>query len=142
MHEPLFDENDTAKLRGCFIKMLRSVGNRIQTILSPKNQTCADAYFIIKCLSNVLMSYQWETKFRHRGSKIRDLTWNLQQNHLSFCNIINMCGINLFIYSNLVSRVSWLSGRDECALLHTKKLTCPGYQVLYLVTAWKLNCSR
>ena len=74
-------------------------------------------------------------EFCYRGSKIRDLIRNLQQNHSSFCNTINMCRINWFVFSNLAPRVSWLSDREEGALLHIKKPTCPGNEVVYLVTA-------
>ena len=49
---------------------------------------------ITKCFSGVLMSYKWEIEFYYCGSKIRDLTWNLRQNHSSFCDTINMCTIN------------------------------------------------
>ena len=48
LHQTLFHENDTAKSRGCFMKKLRFVGNTIQTILSSKKQTRADAYLIIE----------------------------------------------------------------------------------------------
>ena len=62
--------------------------------------------------SNVKMSGQWEIKVCYRGSKMQDLIQNLQQNHSPFCDIINMCTINLFAFTNLVPRVSWLSERE------------------------------
>ena len=96
---------------------------------------------ITKCLADVLMPYQWEIKFCYCGSKIWDFILNLQQNHLPFCDSINMCTINLFVFSNLISRVSWLSDREEGTFHYIEKPTCPGNQVVYLVTAWKLNCS-
>ena len=93
---------------------------------------------ITKCLADVLMSYQWEIEFCYRGSKIRDLIRKLQQNHSTFCSTINMCTINLFVFSNSVPRVSW----EESAFYHIKKPTCPGNEVVYLITAWRLNCGR
>ena len=68
--------------------------------------------------------------------------WNLQQNHLSFYVTINMCIINLIVFSNLVPRVSWLSDKEEAAFLHIKKAKCPGNMVVYLLTAGKLNCGK
>ena len=70
---------------------------------------------ITKCFSDAVMSYQWEIEFCYRGSKIRDLIWSLQQNHSSLCDTINMCTLNLFVLSNLVPRVSWLSDKEEGA---------------------------
>ena len=32
---------------------------------------------------------------------------------MSFCDTINMCTINLFVFRNLVRRVSWLSNKEE-----------------------------
>ena len=72
---------------------------------------------ITKCLSDVLMSYQREIEFCYRVSKIRDLIRNLQQNHLSICDTINICTINLFVFNNLVPRVSWLTNKEEGAFL-------------------------
>ena len=63
---------------------------------------------ITKCLSYVLMSYQWEIEFCYCGSKIRDLIRNLQQNRMSFCSTINMCTINLFAFSNLIALPGFL----------------------------------
>ena len=68
---------------------------------------------IAKCLLVVLKSCQWEIEFYCPDSKIRDLTRNLQQNHSSLCDITNICAINLFVFSNLVPRVSWLPNREE-----------------------------
>ena len=81
---------------------------------------------ITKCLPDVLMSYQREIKFCYRGSRIRDLIRNLQQNHSSFCDTINMFTINLFVCSKLFPRFSWISDREEGALLHIKKSTALG----------------
>ena len=97
---------------------------------------------IAKCLSNVLMSYHWEIEFSCRGSEIRDLIRNLQQNHSSLCDIINMCTINLFLFSNLIFWVSWLFDWEKGVFLHIKKPTCLRDEVVYLVTACKLNCGR
>ena len=72
---------------------------------------------------------------RNRGSKIRHLMRNLQQNHSSFCGTINMSTMNLFVFSNLVPRVSRLSDREEGVFLHIKKLMCPGNEVMYLLAA-------
>ena len=58
-----------------------------------------------------------------------------KQNYSSFCDTINMCMINLFIFSTLAPRVSWLFDKEEDAFLHIKKPTCPGNKVLYLVAA-------
>ena len=41
--------------------------------------------------------------------------------------------------SNLVPRVSWLSDKEEGVFLHIKKPTCSGNQVVYLVTAVKIE---
>ena len=68
---------------------------------------------IAKSLLIVLKSCQWEIEFYCPDSKIRDLTRNLQQNHSSLYDITNMCAINLFVFSNLVPRVSWLSDTEE-----------------------------
>ena len=68
---------------------------------------------IAKCLLVVLKSCQREIEFYCPDSKIRDLTRNLQQNHSSLCDITNICAINLFVFSNLVPRVSWLPDREE-----------------------------
>ena len=96
---------------------------------------------ITKCFSDVLMSYQWEIEFCYIGSKIRDLIWNLQQNHSSFCDTSNMCTIN-FLFSNLVPRVSWPSDNEEDTFRHINKPTYPGNKVVNLVTTWKLNHGR
>ena len=50
------------------------------------------------------------------------------------------CTIILFVFSNLVPRAFWLYDRGEGAFFHIKKPTCPGNEVVYLVTVWKLNC--
>ena len=71
------------------------------------------------------MQYQWEIEFCYCGSKKRDLVQNLQQNHSSFCDTINMCKTNLFVFSNLIPRVSWLSGR-KMPFFISKNPTCPG----------------
>ena len=63
----------------------------------------------------------------------QDLIRNLQQSHSSFCDTINMCTINLIVFSNLIPRVSWLFDREECVFLHIKKSTWPGNEVLYSV---------
>ena len=60
---------------------------------------------------------------------------HLQQNHSSFFDTINICTIILFVFSNLIRRVSWLSNREEGTFFHIKKPTCPGNEVVYLVTA-------
>ena len=36
-----------------------------------------------------------------------------------------MCTINLFVLSNLIPRVSWLSDKEEGTFLHTKKANMP-----------------
>ena len=77
------------------------------------------------------MSYQPEIEFCYRGSKIRYLIWNLQQNHSSFCDTINMCTINLFVFSNLVSKVSWIFSREEGVFLLIKKPTSSGNEVVF-----------
>ena len=87
--------------------------------------------WITNCLLDVLMSYQPEIEFCYRGSKIRYLIWNLQQNHSSFCDTMNMCTINLFVFSNLVSKVSWIFSREEGAFLLIKKPTCSGNEVVF-----------
>ena len=97
---------------------------------------------IARCLPDVLMSYQWQIKFCCCGSKIRDLIRNLQQHYSSFCDNINKCTINLFVFSNFVFRVSWVLDGDEGTSLHIKKPTCPGNEVVDLVTAGKVNCGR
>ena len=48
----------------------------------------------------------------------------------------------LFVFSNLVPRVCWLSDKVEGVVLHVKKQACSGNKVMYLVTAWKLNCGH
>ena len=53
------------------------------------------------------------------------------------CDYINTCPINLFVFSNYVLRVSWLSDREEGAFLYIKKPKCPENEVVYLVT---LSC--
>ena len=93
---------------------------------------------ITKYFSDVLLSYQKEIEFCYRGSKIWDLIRNLQQNHSSFCDTINMCTINLFVFSNLVPRVSWLSNREEGSFLDIKKPAYPGNEVVYLVTVYSI----
>ena len=48
----------------------------------------------------------------------------------------------VFVFSNLVPRVRWLSDKEEGVFLHIKKQACSGNKVMYLVTAWKLNCGH
>ena len=88
---------------------------------------------IAKCLSDVLMSYKWEIEFCYSCTKIRDLTRNLQQNHSSFWDTINMWTIKLFAFSNLVPRVSWLSDREGGTFFHIKNPTCSGNELVYLL---------
>ena len=60
------------------------------------------------------MSYEWEIKFCSCGSKIRDLIWNLQQNHLSFCNTIkvhNQFPANKYI-ENMVRNLFKVNNND------------------------------
>ena len=97
---------------------------------------------VTKCLSDVLMSYQWEIEFCYRVSKIREVIWNLQLHHSSFCETSNMCTTNFLGFISLIPRVFRLSNREEGAFFHIKKPTYPGSKVVYLVTAWKLNCGR
>ena len=94
-----------------------------------------------KYLSDVLMSYQWEIEFCCRGSKILDLIRNSHQSYYSFCDTLNISTIKLFVFSNLVPRISCFSIK-EGGVLHIKEQTCPGNKVVYLVTACKFNCGR
>ena len=48
---------------------------------------------------------------------------------------INMFMINMFVFINLVPRISWLSGKEEGTILHIKKPKYPGNQVVYLAAA-------
>ena len=80
------------------------------------------------------------TEFCYRGRKIRDLLRNWQQNHSSICDTMDICTINLFVFSNLVRMISWPSNRGKFAFFHIKQPACPGNEFLDLNTAWKLNC--
>ena len=49
-----------------------------------------------------------------------------------------MSTINLFVFSNIVPKVSWLSN-EEGNFLHIKKPTCPGNKIVYLVVKIELR---
>ena len=58
---------------------------------------------------------------------------------LPLCDTINMRMIHLLVFSNLVSRISWLSDREEGDLLHIKKPTCSGNEILYFEVIMKIE---
>ena len=49
-----------------------------------------------------------------------------------------MSTINLFVFSNIVPKVSWLSN-EEGNFLHIKKPKCPGNKIVYLVVKIELR---
>ena len=49
-----------------------------------------------------------------------------------------MSAINLFVFSNIVPKVSWLSN-EEGNFLHIKKPKCPGNKIVYLVVKIELR---
>ena len=49
-----------------------------------------------------------------------------------------MSTINLFVFSNIVPKVSWLSN-EEGNFLHIKKPKCPGSKIVYLVVKIELR---
>ena len=49
-----------------------------------------------------------------------------------------MSTINLFVFSNIVPKVSWLSN-EKGNFLHIKKPKCPGNKIVYLVVKIELR---
>ena len=93
--------------------------------------------WIIECLSDVLMSYQWQQNFAIVVTryKISYRIYSKITHHSRYHQHVS----NQFVcIQQICSQVPCLS-HAEGTFLHIKKPTCSGNKIVYLVTAWKLN---